>query len=145
MNVDEAKERMQELIQTCNHGIEEHGEYDDLFQKDKEAIETVLNALDNSVSKDKLLKTIDFSVQATDTNDNYSVGMCNGMLYIKSVILDKDIEYKKCPNNSISKDKIIEKLDYYTMSLKDDDFADDEDYNKMKYGKQVLKDLLEEE
>lgn len=45
----------------------------------------------------------------------------------------------------IEKDKIREKLDYYTMSLKDDDFADDEDYNKMKYGIQVLKELLEEE
>lgn len=54
MNLNEAKERMQELIETCNHGIEEHGEYDDLFQKDKEAIETVLNALNNSVSKDKI-------------------------------------------------------------------------------------------
>ena len=54
---------------------------------------------DKYISKDKLIETIDFGVQATNTNDEYSVGMCNGMLYIKSVILDKDIEYKKHQNN----------------------------------------------
>lgn len=57
----------------------------------------------------------------------------------KESIIDEKLK------DSISKDKIREKLDYYTMSLKDDDFADDEDYNKMKYGKQVLEELLEEE
>lgn len=45
MNIEEAIERMHDLIHTCNAGIEKYGIYDDLFQKDKEAIETVLNML----------------------------------------------------------------------------------------------------
>lgn len=45
MNIEEAIERMHDLIHTCNAGIEKYGIYDDLFQKDKEAVETVLNML----------------------------------------------------------------------------------------------------
>ena len=44
-NQKEAIERMYDLIHTCDVGIEKHGAYDDLFQKDKEAIETVLNLI----------------------------------------------------------------------------------------------------
>ena len=42
----EAIERMKDLMHTCEIGIEKHGEYDDLFQKDKEAIVTVLNLIE---------------------------------------------------------------------------------------------------
>ena len=66
--------------------------------------------------KSKILELIDFGVKATNTNDEYSVGMCNGMLYIKSVILDRDIKYKECPKNSISKDKISEKIEYLKLN-----------------------------
>ena len=47
-------------------------------------------------------------------------------------------------DNSISKDKIRAKIEYYENAL-DDDFADIEDYLKMKYGKEVLEELLKEE
>lgn len=66
--------------------------------------------------KSKILELIDFGVKATNTNDEYSIGMCNGMLYIKSVILDRDIKYKECPKNSISKDKISEKIEYLKLN-----------------------------
>lgn len=46
MNEEEAIERMNDLIHTCDVGIKKHGDYDDLFQKDKEAIETVLNLIE---------------------------------------------------------------------------------------------------
>lgn len=40
-----AIERMHDLIHTCEVGIEKHGQYDDLFKKDKQAIDTVLNLI----------------------------------------------------------------------------------------------------
>ena len=40
-----AIERMYDLIHACEVGIEKHGQYDDLFEKDKQAIETVLNLI----------------------------------------------------------------------------------------------------
>jgi hypothetical protein len=42
MQIKDAIERMQDLIHTCDIGIEKHGAYDDLFQKDKDALETIL-------------------------------------------------------------------------------------------------------
>jgi hypothetical protein len=47
MTDKEAIERMQDLIHTCDVGIEKHGEYDDLFKKDKEALVTILNIIQN--------------------------------------------------------------------------------------------------
>ena len=35
MNIEEAKARIKDLIHTCDVGIENHGDYDDLFKKDK--------------------------------------------------------------------------------------------------------------
>lgn len=40
-----AIERMYDFIHTCEVGIEKHGQYYDLFEKDKQAIETVLNLI----------------------------------------------------------------------------------------------------
>ena len=61
-----AIERMYDLIHTCEVGIEKHGQYDDLFDKDKQAIETVLNLISNlqkqneekdkQINKDRELK-----------------------------------------------------------------------------------------
>lgn len=42
MNEEEIIERIEDLIRTCNVGIQEHGEYDDLFQLDKTALEGIL-------------------------------------------------------------------------------------------------------
>lgn len=54
---EEAIERMYDLIHTCEVGIEKHGEYDDLFKLDKEAIETVLSMLqEQQEEKDKIIE-----------------------------------------------------------------------------------------
>lgn len=45
MTEEKAIERLKDLIHTCDAGIKEHGEYDDFFKEDKEAIKTVLNML----------------------------------------------------------------------------------------------------
>lgn len=45
MTEEKATERLKDLIHTCDAGIKEHGEYDDFFKEDKEAIKTALNML----------------------------------------------------------------------------------------------------
>lgn len=42
MSEEEIIERIKDLIRTCNVGIQEHGEYDDLFELDKTALEGIL-------------------------------------------------------------------------------------------------------
>lgn len=53
MELKDAIERMQDLIHTCDVGIQQHGAYDDLFQKDKDALETVLKRLNELESEEK--------------------------------------------------------------------------------------------
>ena len=47
----------------------------------------------NYIHKDKIIEIIDFAVNATGNRDSYLTGMCNGMIYIKSIITGKDPEY----------------------------------------------------
>ena len=58
MELSEAKERVKDLIDTSAMGIILHPNDKDLFSRDKKALETVLKALDNSISKDKIRKKI---------------------------------------------------------------------------------------
>lgn len=62
MNEKEAIERVKDLIHTCDVGIQKYGEYDDLFQKDKDALETVLNLIEKQQAeiekKDKIIDEI---------------------------------------------------------------------------------------
>lgn len=69
MTEEKTIERLKDLIHTCDTGIKEHGEYDDFFKEDKEAIKTVLNMLKekdkeiefqkniNKIEKDRHKKT----------------------------------------------------------------------------------------
>lgn len=89
------------------------------------AIETILNdnqkldrenqilfedILENYVSKKAIRKLADFAINATGTIDDYSIGMYNGIIYLKSVLLNEKIAYKKCENSSIPKYVILEKI-----------------------------------
>ena len=49
MNIEEARDRIKDLIHTCNIGIAEHGDYDELFKKDKEALEIALKELESKI------------------------------------------------------------------------------------------------
>lgn len=128
MKLEEAKERLLELSKVSEKGAKLHPDDAELFLTDKEALETVIaelhamqNLLDEKneeiehlqkekVSKEKLVEAIDFAINATDSDDNYSIGLCNGMIYVKSLITDGNPDYKKCKNNSISKDEIRKKI-----------------------------------
>lgn len=118
---------------------------------------------ENFVSKDKLIEAIDFAINATDSTDDYSIGLCNGMIYVKALLTDGNPDYKKCQNNEEEKtyefglivgtkrereywkNKIREKIkeiyedknsEYYDM------FLEQRDIEKTI---SILKDLLKEE
>jgi hypothetical protein len=41
-----------------------------------------------------IVKAIDFAIEATNLKDEYSLGMRNGMRYVKSLIDGKEPEYE---------------------------------------------------
>lgn len=56
MRKSEIIERIKDLIRTCDVGIKNHGEYDDLFRKDKEALQGMLNLYQEEKEKNKELE-----------------------------------------------------------------------------------------
>lgn len=100
MSKEEAIERMYDLIHTCEIGIAEHRACDDLFEKDKEALETVLNLLEKKDSKIALLEQLnkklqnDFDNFKKDKDINYLDGIHHKQLVEKSIgqIIDKPEE-----------------------------------------------------
>lgn len=104
MTEEKAIERLKDLIHTCDAGIKEHGEYDDFFKEDKEAIKTVLNMLkekDKEIEKLKkhnkeLLRKLRNRVKEVKKLNKYS-------LYKK--------EFKTLNEQLKKKDGIIEKLE----------------------------------
>lgn len=118
MTEEKAIERLKDLIHTCDAGIKEHGEYDDFFKEDKEAIKTVLNMLkekDKEIEKLKkhnkeLLRKLRNRVKEVKKLNKYS-------LYKK--------EFKTLNEQLKKKDKIIEKLEkeaqkYFEEIIKQD-------------------------
>lgn len=166
MKLEEAKKVLNVFYGRCKNCTNE--EYCDgcyIDAEDVEAISTVLQELDHlqkdSINKENLIEIIDFAINATDSNDDYSIGMCNGMLYIKSVILDKDIKYKKRQKNKKEKpyefglivgtkrerdwwqNKIREKIEELKSKI-----LNEADYFRGKYYEyaiDVLQNLLKEE
>lgn len=48
------------------------------------------------MDKEKLINDIEFGIDATDLDDDYSVGMRNGMRWCLSLITGQEPEYDKC-------------------------------------------------
>ena len=59
MKEKEILDRMKDLIHTCDYGIAKHGEYDDLYEKDKQAIEGIMKLYDEEKHKLKINGTIE--------------------------------------------------------------------------------------
>lgn len=51
--------------------------------------------LRNYLNKD-LIKELDFSIKAINMNDDYSVGLKNGIIFSRSLLVDERPEYKPC-------------------------------------------------
>ena len=86
MSYEEAVERMKDLIDTCDKGVELHPYDKDLFLKDKRAIEIVLSELqildkenkwfmENSIPKSKIEKMIEY-VKQNPNNPQQNVKVC---------------------------------------------------------------------
>jgi len=58
----------------------------------KEFTEALTDVLDNR--DEKTIDAIDFAIKATDSQDDYSIGMRNGMRYVKSLIDGKEPQYE---------------------------------------------------
>jgi hypothetical protein len=67
--------------------------------EDNEAIDTAIKALEKQcedcVDKKELLKSIEVALNATNINDEYSIGLRNGMRLVKSFVDDKRPDYEK--------------------------------------------------
>jgi uncharacterized protein YuzE len=49
---------------------------------------------EQKIRDEKMIDTIDFAIKATDSQDDYSMGMRNGMRYVKSLIDGKEPQYE---------------------------------------------------
>ena len=48
----------------------------------------------DAINNEKMIDAIDFAIQITDSQDDYSMGMRNGMRYVKSLIDGKEPQYE---------------------------------------------------
>ena len=104
-------EEEKQAIKECESLIKKEY-YGDMYFYERRSIQIVLNLLEkqqkeieNSISKNLIKELADFAINATDLKDDYSIGMCNGMIYLKSVILNEIPIYKECKNDSIPKEQ----------------------------------------
>ena len=59
MHIEKVKERLSELARISEEGAKLHPEDSEMFITDKEALETALNYINNSISKDKIREKIE--------------------------------------------------------------------------------------
>lgn len=113
MTYEQAVERMKDLIHTCEVGIAEHGEYDDLFQKDKEAIEIVLGNLEALTD---MLRSSE--IQAKELERKIKIK--NKYLQL---IADIGYDYDGFDTRDSLKDLIDQLVDLAVQGIKNDDTA----------------------
>ena len=87
---------------------------------------------DDYVDKKELLKSIEVALDATDINDEYSIGLRNGMRLVKSFVDGKRPDYEKVShlkeqqpcNDAISRQAVIELVEgWWIGHTKEDDLA----------------------
>ena len=96
---DKTREEAAEKIRDC---IALDG-YELALTKDfKESLFMALEALEQQPCEEqqeqtrdeKMIDAIDFAIKATNSQDDYSMGMRNGMKYVKSLIDGKEPQYE---------------------------------------------------
>ena len=63
------------------------------LEDDIAAFDMVIEAMSCTALPNNILSAIDFAVEATGRRDDYTLGMCNGMIYVKSLIDGKNPEF----------------------------------------------------
>lgn len=93
----------QEIYEYMKNKIEIECPITKMLRKENQALseenrmqkKQLLDAFDRGfIHKDKIKEVIDFAIKATNTKDDYSIGMCNGMIYIKATLLNEKPNYK---------------------------------------------------
>lgn len=64
---------------------------------------TIKNDLAVEEFAERVLKAMDFAIKATDSKDNYSIGMRNGIRYSKSLIDSKEPDFEHIENDNCDK------------------------------------------
>ncbi len=106
MTEEKAIERLKDLIHTCDAGIKEHGEYDDFFKEDKEAIKTALNMLKEKDKEIEFQKDINKIEKNRHKKTEKSL---KGQIIKQNKIIEKlEKEAQKYFEENIKKDKIID-------------------------------------
>ena len=72
--------------------IEDESELDGNEMRDLVEFLTTLNQ--EQTKDEKMIDAIGFAIKATDSQDDYSMGMRNGMRYVKSLIDGKEPQYE---------------------------------------------------
>lgn len=72
--------------------IEDESELDGNEMRDLVEFLTTLNQ--EQTKDEKMIDAISFAIKATDSQDDYSMGMRNGMRYVKSLIDGKEPQYE---------------------------------------------------
>lgn len=72
MHIDKVKERLSELARISEEGAKLHPEDSEMFITDKEALETALNYINNSISKDKIREKIEECEKFIIDDENFS-------------------------------------------------------------------------
>lgn len=62
----------------------------------KELDEITVDLYKNYISTESIKKLADFGISSTNSEDDYSIGMRNGIIYLKSVLLNEEPIYFEC-------------------------------------------------
>ena len=119
MTEEKTIERLKDLIHTCDTGIKEHGEYDDFFKEDKEAIKTVLNMLKE---KDK---EIEHQIEKRN-NQKAELAILNEKQKEMNKLINTVKSYKGQMKKEIKRIKSLEKeaQKYFEENIKKDKIID---------------------
>ena len=77
-------------FESCDECAKEHWQLAEWLKELKKLREKFRN----QTRDEKMIDAIDFAIKVTDSQDDYSIGMRNGMRYIKSLIDGKEPQYE---------------------------------------------------
>lgn len=86
--IDFPEEKMEQIYDICNKDL------DIPLGLQNTMIMAICNGK-KQTNTEKIISKIDFSINATDSNDDYSVGLRNGMRLVKSLLDNKEPKFEK--------------------------------------------------
>lgn len=130
------KAAIDENIAKNKIGIEITG-LESLSEDFKKVFKYISELEEKTIKKEDLIKVVDFGVEATNASDDYSIGMCNGMIYIKSVVTQTEPKYKECKH---IEQKIRDKIKFLENRAKEYGYYKTE----IEYARNTLQEIIGE-